>query len=58
MLQIVPGVMVIFASSLAVFGGVLPDPVTETTLPTPVTSYGMEKMVFASSREAFAQVTV
>lgn len=46
MLQVVPGVKVIFASSLAVFGGEFPGLVTEETFPMPTTSYGMEKMVF------------
>lgn len=45
LLQVVPGAKVIFASSLAVFGGDLPERVTEKTLPTPTSSYGMEKMV-------------
>lgn len=44
--QVVPGIKVVFASSLAVFGGTLPDEVTEYTMPTPSTSYGMQKMVF------------
>jgi nucleoside-diphosphate-sugar epimerase len=39
----------VFASSLAVFGqwpgAPLPDLVTDTTLPTPVTSYGIQKYV-------------
>lgn len=43
--QVVPGIKVVFASSLAVFGGTLPDEVTERTMPTPSTSYGMQKMV-------------
>ncbi|KAF2107389.1 nucleoside-diphosphate-sugar epimerase [Lophiotrema nucula] len=40
-----PGVRVIFASSQAVYGGVVKTPVTEATLPTPETSYGAEKMM-------------
>lgn len=48
MLQVVPGVKVVFASSIAVFGGEFSGPVTENTLPMPTTSYGMEKMVFSS----------
>ena len=39
--------VVVFASSLAVFGSAegypLPDPVTDHTLPTPQTSYGIQK---------------
>ena len=39
--------VVVFASSLAVFGSAtgypLPDPVTDQTLPTPQTSYGIQK---------------
>ena len=41
--------VVVFASSLAVFGATagypLPDPVTDETLPTPQTSYGVQKFV-------------
>jgi nucleoside-diphosphate-sugar epimerase len=42
-----PGAKVIFASSLAVFGGLVPSlrDVTEETMPTPASSYGMEKML-------------
>jgi nucleoside-diphosphate-sugar epimerase len=36
---------VVFASSVAVFGGTLPDAVAETTAVTPQTSYGMEKAI-------------
>ncbi|KAI5848600.1 NAD-dependent epimerase/dehydratase [Morchella snyderi] len=43
--KVVPGLKVVFASSLAVFGGTLPDEVTERTMPTPSTSYGMQKML-------------
>lgn len=50
MLQVVPGVKVVFASSIAVFGRGFSGPVTEQTFPTPTTSYGMEKMVFSSSK--------
>jgi len=35
----------VFASSVAVFGGDMPDTVSETTALTPQTSYGMEKAV-------------
>lgn len=52
MLQVVPGVKVIFASSLAVFGGRFSNPVTEKTFPMPTTSYGMEKMVFISINQS------
>lgn len=51
-LQVVPGVKVIFASSIAVFGGEFSGSVTENTLPTPTTSYGTEKMVFSSIRQS------
>jgi D-erythronate 2-dehydrogenase len=41
--------VLVFASSLAVFGRApeqpLPDVVTDTTLPTPLTSYGIQKFV-------------
>jgi nucleoside-diphosphate-sugar epimerase len=41
--------VVVFSSSLAVFGATvgypLPDPVTDETLPTPQTSYGIQKFV-------------
>jgi len=43
-----PGAKVIFASSLAVFGDLVPSllrDVTEETMPTPASSYGMEKML-------------
>lgn len=42
----------IFASSIAVFGGEFSDPVTEKTFPTPSTSFGMEKMVFNSIKQS------
>lgn len=36
---------VVFASSVAVFGGDLPDIVTDSTTPTPQTSYGVQKLI-------------
>jgi nucleoside-diphosphate-sugar epimerase len=38
-------VKVVFASSVAVFGGVLPAVVTDETTATPVSSYGAQKLV-------------
>ena len=35
----------IFASSIAVYGGKLPDPVTDETPPSPRISYGAEKLI-------------
>ncbi len=35
----------IFASSIAVYGGALPDPVTDATAPAPRISYGAQKLV-------------
>jgi D-erythronate 2-dehydrogenase len=35
----------IFASSIAVYGGALPDPVTDDTAPAPRISYGAQKLV-------------
>lgn len=40
-----PGICFIFASSLAVFGGSLPDVITPSTALTPQSSYGMQKAV-------------
>jgi len=40
-----PGIRFIFASSLAVFGGNLPDVITPDTAVTPQSSYGMQKAV-------------
>jgi D-erythronate 2-dehydrogenase len=40
-----PGAMFIFASSLAVFGGDLPNLITETTAVAPQSSYGTQKAV-------------
>ncbi len=37
--------VVVFTSSLAVFGGDVPDPITDHTIPNPQTSYGMQKAV-------------
>lgn len=37
--------VVVFTSSLAVFGGDVPDPITDFTIPNPQTSYGMQKAV-------------
>ncbi|KAK3190648.1 putative secondary metabolism biosynthetic enzyme [Lecanicillium sp. MT-2017a] len=39
------GVRVIFTSSQAVYGGVIPHPVDESIHPTPESSYGAEKMM-------------
>ena len=36
---------VVFASSVAVFGGELPDVVEDGTTPTPQTSYGVQKLI-------------
>jgi D-erythronate 2-dehydrogenase len=36
---------VVFASSVAVFGGALPALVTDATAPTPVSSYGVQKLM-------------
>jgi len=35
----------VFTSSVAVFGGELPDPVLDTTAPTPQSSYGTQKAI-------------
>src|SRR5688572_16913673 len=35
----------VFASSIAVYGGALPDPVTDDTAPAPRISYGAQKLV-------------
>lgn len=35
----------VFASSVAVFGGALPDVVTDATAPTPQSSYGVQKLI-------------
>src|SRR2546423_1624401 len=48
----------VFASSLAVFGGVLPDPVRDDSPITPQTSYGAQKamgelMVYDMTRKSF-----
>lgn len=40
-----PGVRVIYTSSQAVYGGVIEEPVTEATRPTPESAYGCEKMM-------------
>lgn len=37
--------VVVFTSSLAVFGGEVPDPITDHTIPNPQTSYGMQKAI-------------
>src|SRR5260370_41589697 len=49
---------VVFTSSLAVFGGVLPDPVRDDSPITPQTSYGAQKamgefMVYDMTRKGF-----
>lgn len=40
-----PGVRVIFTSSQAVYGGKVVEPLTETSHPTPESSYGAEKII-------------
>src|SRR5215210_3773990 len=35
----------VFASSIAVYGGALPDPVTDETAPSPRISYGAQKLI-------------
>jgi nucleoside-diphosphate-sugar epimerase len=35
----------VFASSVAVYGGALPDVVTDTTTPAPQSSYGVQKLI-------------
>lgn len=40
-----PGPRIVFASSIAVYGGVLQDPVDEATPPRPGMSYGVHKLV-------------
>lgn len=40
-----PGAMFIFASSLAVFGGTLPEVITADTAVTPLSSYGTHKAI-------------
>ncbi|KFH40916.1 hypothetical protein ACRE_083820 [Hapsidospora chrysogenum ATCC 11550] len=40
-----PGVKLIYTSSQAVYGGIVPEPVNETMRPTPQSSYGCEKMM-------------
>ena len=40
-----PGAQFIFASSLAVFGGSLPNVITEQTITTPQSSYGTQKAI-------------
>ncbi|MEO1392324.1 MAG: D-erythronate dehydrogenase [Cyanobacteria bacterium J06634_5] len=40
-----PGTMVVFASSLAVFGGNLPEVITEATALKPQSSYGTQKAI-------------
>src|SRR5207244_11214807 len=35
----------VFASSIAVYGGKLPDPVTDETQPSPRISYGAQKLI-------------
>lgn len=37
--------VLVFTSSLAVFGGDVPDPITEWTIPNPQTSYGTQKAI-------------
>ena len=43
--RIRPGLRVIYASSLAVYGHPLPEVVTEKVVPTPQGSYGAEKLI-------------
>ena len=40
-----PGIRVIYTSSTAVYGGLVPQPVDEAVRPTPQNSYGCEKMM-------------
>lgn len=40
-----PGIRVIYTSSQAVYGGIVPSPVTESVRPTPESAYGCEKMM-------------
>jgi nucleoside-diphosphate-sugar epimerase len=40
-----PGVRVVYASSQAVYGAPLPEVVDEAVIPTPLSSYGAEKLV-------------
>jgi nucleoside-diphosphate-sugar epimerase len=40
-----PGVRVIYASSGAIYGGAVSQPIRESTRPTPESSYGAEKMM-------------
>lgn len=42
--ELVPGVKFIFASSVGVFGGKLPEIVTQDTYPRPESNYGMAKV--------------
>ncbi|MBE3639971.1 D-erythronate dehydrogenase [Mangrovicoccus algicola] len=37
--------VVVFTSSLAVFGGEVPDPITDWTIPNPQSSYGAQKAI-------------
>jgi len=37
--------VLVFTSSLAVFGGEVPDPIEDSTLPNPQTSYGTQKAI-------------
>jgi nucleoside-diphosphate-sugar epimerase len=43
-----PGVRVIYASSGAIYGGKVQQPIRETTRPTPESSYGAEKLMCES----------
>ena len=43
--ELVPGIKVIFASSVGVFGGKLPEVVTQDTYPRPESNYGTAKVM-------------
>jgi nucleoside-diphosphate-sugar epimerase len=43
--KVCPGVRVIYASSGAIYGGAVSQPIRESTRPTPESSYGAEKMM-------------
>ena len=43
--QVNPSIRFVFTSSLAVFGGELPDIITDTTLLSPQSSYGTQKAI-------------
>lgn len=43
-----PGIKVVYTSSQAVYGGEIPEPVTEKVRPTPEGSYGCQKLICES----------